>query len=136
MWFLYVEWQTRRVPDTHPKSDGYAYGYEFLPAGTCTGTNFYPQALYWPVVIPRGAGGSGMGIERVQRRACGPCPVVSYWAGCIGPAWNEQFCLWFIEILFKRTWINLITRWSYLALKFSNKIWIWSLWNNEELYLL
>ncbi len=32
MWFLYVEWQTRRVPDTRPKPDG--YGYKFLPVGT------------------------------------------------------------------------------------------------------
>jgi hypothetical protein len=38
MWFLYVEWQTRRVPDTHPKLDGYEY--EFLPVGM--GMNFYP----------------------------------------------------------------------------------------------
>jgi hypothetical protein len=45
MWFLYVEWQTRRVPDTHPKPDGYGYRYEFLLAGT--GTNFYQQYLCW-----------------------------------------------------------------------------------------
>jgi hypothetical protein len=45
MWFLHVEWQTRRVPDTHPKPD--AYGYEFLPASMGTGMNLYPQPLYW-----------------------------------------------------------------------------------------
>jgi hypothetical protein len=64
MWFLYVEWQTRWVPDTRPKPDGYMY--EFLPVGTDTGTNFYPQPLCWrtgnystrtrPVVIPSGEG--------------------------------------------------------------------------------
>jgi hypothetical protein len=43
IWFLYVEWQTPRVPDTRPKPDG--YGYEFLP--TDTGINFYPQPLCW-----------------------------------------------------------------------------------------
>jgi hypothetical protein len=37
-----VEWQTRRVPDTRPKPDGYRYGYGFLPAGMSMGTNFYP----------------------------------------------------------------------------------------------
>jgi hypothetical protein len=47
MWFLYVEWQTRQVSDTRPKPDGYRYGYEFLPAGTGMGTNFYSQSLYW-----------------------------------------------------------------------------------------
>jgi hypothetical protein len=47
MWFLYVEWQTRQIPNTHPKPDGYGYGYEFLPVGTGTGTNFYPQTLCW-----------------------------------------------------------------------------------------
>jgi hypothetical protein len=33
------------VPDTRPKSDGYRYGYEILPADTGTDTNFYPQSL-------------------------------------------------------------------------------------------
>jgi hypothetical protein len=42
-----VEWQTRRVPVTRPKPDGYGYGYKFLPAGTDMGTNFYPQPLCW-----------------------------------------------------------------------------------------
>jgi hypothetical protein len=45
MWFLYVEWQTRQVPDTRPKSD--RYGYEFLSVGG--GTNLYPQPLCWRV---------------------------------------------------------------------------------------
>jgi hypothetical protein len=39
--------ETRRVPDTRPKPDEYGYGYEFLPVGTGTGTNFYLQPLYW-----------------------------------------------------------------------------------------
>jgi hypothetical protein len=43
MLFLYVEWQTRRVPDTRPKPD--RYGYEFLPTGMGTGINFYLQHL-------------------------------------------------------------------------------------------
>jgi hypothetical protein len=47
MWFLYAEWQIRRVPDTRLKPDGYGYEYEFLPVGTGTGTNFYPQSLCW-----------------------------------------------------------------------------------------
>jgi hypothetical protein len=47
MWFLYVKWQIRRVPDTRLKPNGYGYEYEFLPAGMSTGTNFYPQPLYW-----------------------------------------------------------------------------------------
>jgi hypothetical protein len=47
MWFLHMEWQTRRVSDTHPKPDG--YGYEFLPVDIGTDTNFYPQSLYWRV---------------------------------------------------------------------------------------
>jgi hypothetical protein len=47
MWFLYVEWQTRRVPDTRPKPDGYGYMYEFLPTGKGTDINFYPQHLFW-----------------------------------------------------------------------------------------
>jgi hypothetical protein len=47
MWFLYVEWQTRWVPDTRPKPDGYGYRYGFLPVGTGTDTNFYPQPLCW-----------------------------------------------------------------------------------------
>jgi hypothetical protein len=42
-----VKWQTRRVPDTRPKPDGYGYGYEFLPTGTGMSTNFYPQPLCW-----------------------------------------------------------------------------------------
>jgi hypothetical protein len=45
MWFLYVEWQIQRVPDTRPKPDG--YGYEFLPTGMGTDINFYQQALCW-----------------------------------------------------------------------------------------
>jgi hypothetical protein len=44
MWFLHVEWQTQRVPDTHLKPDG--YGYEFLPTGVGMSMgmsmNFYP----------------------------------------------------------------------------------------------
>jgi hypothetical protein len=73
MWFLYVEWQTRRVPDTRPKPDGYGYGYEFLPAGTGTGTNFYPQPLCWrvgncstrPVAIPNLSSGKVISEEDV-----------------------------------------------------------------------
>jgi hypothetical protein len=42
MWFLLVEWRTRRVPDARPKPDEYGYMYEFLPNGMCTSTNFYP----------------------------------------------------------------------------------------------
>jgi hypothetical protein len=61
MWFLHVEWQTRRVPNTRPKTAGYGYVYEFLPIGMGTITNFYAQHLYWwtsnystrPVAIPR-----------------------------------------------------------------------------------
>jgi hypothetical protein len=45
MWFLYVEWQIRRVPDTRLKPDGYEYEYKFLPVGM--NINFYPQPLYW-----------------------------------------------------------------------------------------
>jgi hypothetical protein len=30
MWFLHLEWETRQVPDTRPKSDRYRY--KFLPA--------------------------------------------------------------------------------------------------------
>jgi hypothetical protein len=47
MWFLYVELQTRRVPDTRLKPNGYVYGYEFLPVGTGTDINFYLQPLCW-----------------------------------------------------------------------------------------
>jgi hypothetical protein len=40
-------WCTRRVPDTHPKPDGFRYGYQFLP----TGMKFYPQSMCWRVSI-------------------------------------------------------------------------------------
>jgi hypothetical protein len=39
MWFLYVKWQIWRVPDIHPKPDG--YGYEFLLVAMSTSINFY-----------------------------------------------------------------------------------------------
>jgi hypothetical protein len=42
-----VEWQTRRIPDTRLKSDGYRYRYEFLSTDTGTDINFYLQPLYW-----------------------------------------------------------------------------------------
>jgi hypothetical protein len=32
-------------PNEYLKPDRYIYGYEFLPVGMCTGTNFYPHAL-------------------------------------------------------------------------------------------
>jgi hypothetical protein len=38
-WSFFYNCQTRRVPDTHPKPDG--YGYKFLPVGMGTGMNFY-----------------------------------------------------------------------------------------------
>jgi hypothetical protein len=40
--FLHKEWQTQRVSNTHPKPDGYIYGYKVLPVGTDTGIDFYP----------------------------------------------------------------------------------------------
>jgi hypothetical protein len=41
--------------DTRPKPDRYRYKYEFLPVGTCTGTNFYLQlsnCSIWPELNP------------------------------------------------------------------------------------
>jgi hypothetical protein len=39
---LHVKWQTRRVPNTRLKPDGYMYKYEFSPRGYGYGYEFIP----------------------------------------------------------------------------------------------
>jgi hypothetical protein len=38
---LFLNYQTRQVPDNHPKHDGYRYVYEFLSVNMGMCMNFY-----------------------------------------------------------------------------------------------
>jgi hypothetical protein len=43
MWFLHVKWQTWRISDTRPKSNGYEY--EFLPV-VCVHVQIFTHNLF------------------------------------------------------------------------------------------
>jgi hypothetical protein len=91
MLFLHVEWQTRWVPDTRSKPDGYVY--KFLPTGTGMGTNFYLYPLCClvgnfstrPIAIPSGTRGGGGGVGRgVLALGCRGLGIGGRW-WCWGP---------------------------------------------------
>jgi hypothetical protein len=95
--------------DTHLKPDQYGYEYEFLPVGTCTSINFYPQPIYWrtsncsigPELNPLQSLSGNMTLvslasqkkERSRRRASGDSRLYRSAAIAPCPSSDERFAV-------------------------------------------